>query len=138
MMPTSYNFLHDLAVRLFIFYCFFSYLSTQSTSLISNGLSVTLNGVPYYVSPYAAGRVTVNAIALSKSTSVNGIYPITVVQATVSSSELPGLLKNFSSSDDVFQTAFTQGMPKVLPKSPRIPFPPLLKFQLLQLIQLHQ
>lgn len=112
MMPTSYNFLHDLAVRLFVFYYLFSYVSTQSISLISNGLSVTLNGVPYYVSPYAAVRVTANAIALSKSTSVNGYYPITVVQATVSSSELPGLLKNFSSSDDVFQTAFTQGMQK--------------------------
>lgn len=112
MMPTNYNLLRNLVARLFVLHCIVSYVSTQRISLISNGLSVTLNGVSYYVSPYAAGHVSVNAIALSKSTSVHGFHPITIVQATVSSSELPGLLKNFSSSDDVFQTAFTQGMQK--------------------------
>jgi hypothetical protein len=88
-MPTSYDSLCDLVARLFVFHCIFSYVSTQSVSLISNGLSVTLNGISYYVSPYAAGHVSVNAIALCKSTSVNGFHPITIVQATVSSSELP-------------------------------------------------
>jgi len=87
-----------------------SYVSTQPISLASNGLSITLNEIPYYVSPYAAGNVTVNLTVLSKSASVNGFYPITVVQDVISSSELPGLVKNFTLSDDVFQTAFAQGM----------------------------
>jgi hypothetical protein len=110
MMLTNHYFLHRLMACLFIFLNLFSYVLTQNISLSSNGLSVTLNGIPYYVSPYAAGRITVNAHALTKSASINGFYPITIVQATVSRSDLPGLIKNFTLSDDVFQTAFTQGM----------------------------
>jgi hypothetical protein len=100
---------------------FVSYVSAQSISLASNGLSITLNGIPYYVSPYAAGNVTVNLTAFSKSASVNGFYPITVVQDAISSNELPGLMKNFTSSDDVFQTAFAQGMSRIVLYSHRVP-----------------
>jgi hypothetical protein len=98
---------------LIAFLSLLSYVSAQSISLASNGLSITLNGIPYYISPYAAGNVTVNLTALSKSVSINGFYPITVVQDAISSSELPGLMRNFTSFDDVFQTAFAQGMLKL-------------------------
>ena len=111
MMPTNHRFLHCLVACLFALFNLVSYVSSQSISLVSNGLSVTLNEIPYYVSPYTAGNVTVEVAALSKFASVNGLYPITIVQDTVTSSELPTLMKNFTSSDDVFQTAFTQGMP---------------------------
>jgi hypothetical protein len=111
-MAANQCFLRCLMACLAAFLSHVPYVSTQSISLTSNGLSVTLNDIPYFVSPYVAGNVTVNVTALSKSTSVNGFYPITVVQDAISSSELPGLVKNFTSSDDVFQTAFTQGMPR--------------------------
>jgi hypothetical protein len=109
-MRTNQCFPLRWAACLFAFLSLVSYVSSQSITLTSNGLSLTLNGIPYYVSPYAAGKITVNVTALSTSASVNGLYPVTIVQATVSSNELPALVKNFSSSDDVFQAAFTQGM----------------------------
>jgi hypothetical protein len=113
--------LTHLMTCLIAFLSLVPYVSTQPISLASNGLSITLNQIPYYVSPYAAGNVTVNLTALSKSVSVNGFYPITVVKDAISSNELPGLVKNFTSSDDVFQTAFAQGMPKLF--LTRIEFP---------------
>ena len=115
---------HHLVVCLIAFLGLVSYVSTQPISLASNGLSITLNEIPYYVSPYTAGNVTVNLTALSKSASVNGFYPITVVRDVISSSELPGLVKNFTLSDDVFQTAFAQGMAGLF--LTRIEFPLLL------------
>ena len=110
-MPTNQCSLERFAAFLFALANVFSYVTSQSVSIASNGLSVTVNGIPYFVSPYVAGNITVNVTALSESASVNGFYPITIVQETVTSSELPGLVKNFTAADDVFQTAFTQGMP---------------------------
>lgn len=113
-MPANQCFFHRAVACLLGLLDIVSYVSSQSVSIASNGLSLTLDGIPYYVSPYAAGNVTVSATALSKSASVNGFYPITIVQETIASSELPDLVKNFTSSDDVFQAAFTQGMPETL------------------------
>lgn len=110
IMFTNQCSLHHSVVCLIVFLSLVSYLSTQPISLASNGLSIALNEIPYHISPHAAGSVTVNLTALSKSASVNGFYPITVVQDVISSSGLPGLVKNFTLSDDVFQTAFAQGM----------------------------
>jgi hypothetical protein len=130
VMCTNQCFLHRLVACLFAFLSLVSYVSTQSITLASNGLSLTLSDIPYYVSPYAAGNITVNANALSKSASVNGFYPVTIVQGTVSSNELPDLVTNFTSSDDVFQTAFTQGMLQDLSTSHWI-FSLLLRFSYL-------
>jgi hypothetical protein len=63
----------------------------------------------YYISPYAAGKTSVDTKALSGLASINGFYPITVLPSTVTPSQLRTLIEGFIASDDVFQTAFLQG-----------------------------
>ena len=83
-------------------------VTAEGLSLSSAGLTVVLNDISYYVSPYAVGNVIVNSSALAGSASVNGFYPITVLADSVSSSELGSLVQNFTAADDVFQEAFLQ------------------------------
>lgn len=79
----------------------------------SKGFSVAVNDVDYFVSPYVAGKVSFNVSLLtlsSASSSVLGFYPVTIVQEKIGVEELPDLVKNYTSKDDVFQEEFLIGM----------------------------
>ncbi|EON98207.1 putative glutamyl-trna amidotransferase protein [Phaeoacremonium minimum UCRPA7] len=79
-------------------------------TLVSTGLSVTLNDVYYYISPFAAGNLTVSASNLSKLPSIYGFRPVTVVQGDVALSALPDLFSKWSTADDVFQAGFAEAV----------------------------
>ena len=81
-----------------------------AAQLTSTGLSVSFNGVDYYISPYTAGNITVNATALSAANSMYGFYPVTVIQQDITVQDIPGVVSNFTSSDDVFQEGFLQAV----------------------------
>lgn len=81
-------------------------LPVASTHLTGSGLSVILNEVPYYISPFTAGVVSTESLSLSATGSIYGFTPVTVVQENVSESGLSALLSNYSAADDVFQDGF--------------------------------
>ncbi|KAF3760034.1 amidase signature enzyme [Cryphonectria parasitica EP155] len=78
-----------------------------SSQLTGSGLSVVLNDVDYFISPFIAGHVTVESQSLSAVGSVFGFAPVTIVQEAIAQSELSELLSNWTASDDVFQDGFT-------------------------------
>jgi len=81
-------------------------ISTVTAQLSSAGLSVTLNDVHYYVSPYSSGKLSVKANDLKSVPSVYGFKPVTVVQGPLAKSDLKKLLTSWTTTDDVFQYAF--------------------------------
>lgn len=82
-------------------------LPVASTQLIGSGLSVVLNDIPYFISPFTAGYVSSGSSSLSAVSSIYGFTPVTVVQETVADTELSALFSNYSAADDVFQDGFT-------------------------------
>jgi hypothetical protein len=86
--------------------------SSSSAQLVASGVSVTLNDVYYFVSPYSAGSLPASSTSLSltKVPSVFGFQPVTVVQGPVVRSDLSALFANWTAIDDVYQSAFSQAV----------------------------
>ncbi|KAK3393981.1 amidase signature domain-containing protein [Podospora didyma] len=81
-----------------------------SANLASGGLSVTLNDVYYYVSPFTSGKVAVSPTSLKSVPAVFGFKPVTVIQGGVAKADLPSLVAQWTSSDDVYQAAFAEAI----------------------------
>lgn len=84
-------------------------LPVASTQFTGTGLSVVLNDIPYYISPFTAGYANIDSYSSSLSTANNTIYgftPVTVVQEAVAESDLPALFSNYTAVDDVFHDGF--------------------------------
>ncbi|OOF90661.1 hypothetical protein ASPCADRAFT_58797 [Aspergillus carbonarius ITEM 5010] len=81
-------------------------VGTATAQLVSTGMSVTLDNINYFISPYSAGNVTVSAAFLSGIPSANGFYPVTVVQENAEASTLSSLFSTWATKDDVFTDAF--------------------------------
>ncbi|KAI6351943.1 hypothetical protein MCOR25_009659 [Pyricularia grisea] len=77
-----------------------------SAHLESTGISVKLNDVDYYISPFSAVNVTVGLDQLKDVPSVFGFKPVTVVGTPTVKSDLAALFKNWTSTDDVFNHGF--------------------------------
>lgn len=93
--------------------------SSGSPQLTSTGLTASLNGIDYYVSPFSVGSLS-SAVCSSITAlpSVFGFVPITVVQDTsVSKDSLQKVLQNWTAVDDVFQSGFLGAV--MLPPSTR-------------------
>lgn len=98
----------SLSLSLLTTLCYLPQLTLAT--LTSKGFSVAVNDIDYFVSPYVAGKVSFNASLLAPGSSVFGFYPVTVVQEKIGLAELPALVKNYTSKDDVFQEEFLMGM----------------------------
>ncbi|KAK4099405.1 glutamyl-tRNA amidotransferase [Parathielavia hyrcaniae] len=85
-------------------------LASASAVLTSTGLSVKLNDVNYYVSPFSSGKVVVPRCSLGKVPDVVGFKPVTVVQGAFAQSDLPQLFANWTAIDDVWQPAFSEAI----------------------------
>ncbi|KAH8880962.1 amidase signature enzyme [Thozetella sp. PMI_491] len=81
-----------------------------SAQLVSTGMSVALDGVYLYMSPFRAGNVVVSPTAFSSVPSLYGFKPVTVVQDAVSIDSLGALFANWTSIDDVFQAGFARAV----------------------------
>lgn len=82
-----------------------SIATAVSAQFASTGLSVTLQDIHYFISPFSAGKVAVDKKALDKVPGIFGFKPVTVVP-DAKESDLTQLLSNWTSIDDVFQPAF--------------------------------
>ncbi|KAM7194932.1 Amidase signature domain containing protein [Rhypophila sp. PSN 637] len=82
-------------------------VTAVSAQFTSTGLSVTLQDVHYFISPFSVGKVSVEHKALNKVPGVYGFKPVTVVP-DAKESDLPKLLSSWTSIDDVFQPAFAR------------------------------
>lgn len=82
-------------------------LPGASSQLTGTGLSVTLNDVNYFISPYSVEAIALDPSSLSAVDSIFGFTPITIVQDNVAQDELVSLFSNWTTTDDVFQEAFT-------------------------------
>jgi hypothetical protein len=82
----------------------------EAVSLSSSGSSVSLDGIPYFVSPYSLGKLSLEEVDVSGSVSVGGMYPITLVSNATAVSDFTALIESFVAEDDVFQTGFLQSM----------------------------
>ena len=89
----------------------FTSLSVVSAKLASTGLSVKLNDVDYFISPFSSGKVDKpTKAALSSVPSVVGFKPVTLIKELVAQSEVAALLSNWTTIDDVFQPAFADAI----------------------------
>ncbi|KAK4126979.1 amidase signature enzyme [Parathielavia appendiculata] len=88
----------------------FASLATASAVLTSTGLSVRLNNVDYYISPFSSGKVFVPKCSLKKVPEVVGFKPVTVVQGPLIQSDLSQLFSNWTLADDVWQPAFSEAI----------------------------
>ena len=80
--------------------------------LISTGMTVVLNDIPYYIPAAPVATITIHPNQLPVGSSAAGLVPLTVVETTsltFSQSDLEATIVNYTASDDVFQTGFLQG-----------------------------
>ena len=94
-----------------------SLLVSAQVQLSSTGLTVNLDGIHYFVSPYSVGNVSVDGTSLSSAASIHGFYPVTVIQQEITTQDIPAVIQNFTKADDVFQPAFLQAI--LLPNADR-------------------
>ncbi|KAH7309059.1 glutamyl-tRNA amidotransferase [Stachybotrys elegans] len=82
--------------------------AVAAAQLLSTGASVTLDNVPYYISPFSQGRLLSAPLSIPSLPQAFGFTPITVVAEDVAATgdDLPALLGNWTARDDVWQPAF--------------------------------
>ncbi|KAG8156988.1 hypothetical protein KVR01_013210 [Diaporthe batatas] len=78
-----------------------------AAQLTGTGVSVVLNDIHYFISPFTTQTISVQSTALSGVNSIYGYAPVTVVQDAVDEASLPELFANWTSTDDVFQDGFS-------------------------------
>ncbi|MBE3043825.1 hypothetical protein IMZ48_14870 [Candidatus Bathyarchaeota archaeon] len=86
--------------------CLLGAIASAAGQLVSTGMSVKLDGVDLFVSPYPAGNVSIPDKGLNSVVSVNGFLPVTVVQEAVATEDLPPLFEKWAAKDDVFTQSF--------------------------------
>lgn len=82
-------------------------LLVVSAQLTGNGLSVLLNDINYFISPFTAETISVGPFASSSVKIIHEFAPVTVVQKVIDEASLPELFANWTSIDDVFQDGFS-------------------------------
>ena len=118
-MPAVFSAKTALGLLLSSFVVLSSGSSTGSRQLTSTGLTASINGIDYYVSPYPAGSL-LSAVcpSITALPSVLGFVPVTVLQDSgVSTESLGRLFSNWTVTDDVFQSGFLGAV--LLPPSSR-------------------
>ena len=90
--------------------CLLGAITSVVGQLVSTGISVTLDGLDLFISPYPAGNVSIPDEGLASVTSVLGFRPVTVVQESIAAAELPRLFEEWAAKDDVFTQSFLGGV----------------------------
>lgn len=75
--------------------------------LTGTGASVVLNGINYFISPFAVDNITMDWSGISPLPTIFGFVPVTILQDVVDEASQTELFVNWSSTDDVFQSGFT-------------------------------
>jgi hypothetical protein len=82
----------------------------HAVTLSPSGSSVSLDGIPYFISPYSSGKLSLDEVDVSACSSVGGLYPMTLLPDITAESNFSVLLEKFVAEDDVFQVGFLQSM----------------------------
>lgn len=88
----------------------YGYRVVGAISLSSAGSSVSLDGIPYFISPYSSGHLSLDGVDVSSSVSAGSLYPVTILSDVTDESDFTALVESFSAEDDVFQPGFLQSM----------------------------
>ncbi|KAF4440224.1 hypothetical protein F53441_12366 [Fusarium austroafricanum] len=72
------------------------------------GVSLNLDGIDYYVSPSAQGKLSAESIPSTKISDAFAFVPVTVVSNKVSQDDLRNLFSDWKQKDDVWQSGFLQ------------------------------
>ena len=84
--------------------------ATAFSQLTSTGLTVTLNDIYYFISPFPWGKVDAPSSLLTGVPTVVGFKPVTVIQEPVPESDIRQLLLNWTVIDDVYQPSFSEAI----------------------------
>lgn len=89
----------------------FHLTAASASTLMDNGTTVTLGGIPYYAGGMSVAMLNVAPSYLLESPASHGsdLFPMTIVHTHVQeygSSDLRNTVEKFTSGDDVFQEAF--------------------------------
>ncbi|KAF5708544.1 glutamyl-tRNA(Gln) amidotransferase subunit A [Fusarium mundagurra] len=82
-----------------------------------NGISLSLNGTNYFLSPSLQETLPKSLIPTTIATDSLAFVPITIVGNNTAQADLPKLFKSWAQKDDVWQPAFSELV--ILLKSPR-------------------
>jgi hypothetical protein len=82
----------------------------HAVTLSSSGSSVSLDGIPYFISPYSSGKLSLDEVDVSACVSVGGLYPVTLLSDVTATRNFSVLMEKFMAEDDVFQAGFMQSM----------------------------
>lgn len=82
----------------------------HAVTLSPSGSSVSLDGIPYFISPYSSGKLSLHDVDFSACASVGGLYPVTLLPDVTAGSNFSVLMEKFMAEDDVFQVGFLQSM----------------------------
>lgn len=80
----------------------------HGVSLLSTGVTVTLNDIPYYIPPDPVTTLSTKLQQLNGVASVGGLVPMTVIDTT--GEDFSQTVSNYTTTDDVFQDGFLQGI----------------------------
>lgn len=81
-------------------------LPFAASQLISTGLTVRMNGSPYYISPHPIGNVVLPSQVFQDIDGAFGFVPVSVVAHGTQLEDLPGMVSTWNAIDDVFQPGF--------------------------------
>jgi hypothetical protein len=104
----SFSLVRCLLVTASLFWNFSVIGSVDAVSLSSSGSSVVLNDIPYFIPPYASGKVPLDIDSLKECVSVGGLYPVTLITTSETNGNFSTLVESFAAKDDVFQSGFLQ------------------------------
>jgi hypothetical protein len=88
----------------------FSLYATTISHLTSTGLTVALNDINYFISPFPWGKVDAPSPLLAGVPTVVGFKPVTVIREPVPESDIRQLLLNWTVIDDVYQPSFSEAI----------------------------
>lgn len=105
---SPHSFVHSFSWTYFLFCAILPISLIEAVSISYSGQSVTLNDIPYFISPYSAGRLSLDGVSLAGCVSAGGLYPVMVLDSSVNASDISALVQSYTAQDDVFQPAFMQ------------------------------
>lgn len=84
-------------------------LPSTIAQLKSDGLSVSFgDDLYYYISPFPAGNISLDASTLATAEAVHGFYPVTVIQQAIDVDAIDAIVSNFTGTDDVYAEMFSK------------------------------
>jgi hypothetical protein len=83
-------------------------LPYAASQIVSTGLTIYFNHIPYYLSPHTIGKISLASNFSSPIQGTFGLVPVTIFRDNVQPLDLPTIVEDWLIRDDVFQEGFLQ------------------------------